>query len=91
MSTDPDIQGPIGDLARYSGLGLQFAATVGVFALLGYWLDQKLGVTPGFLLVGVFLGFGLGLYSMVKKLPSSSRAKSRAKDGSLTPPRNPLP
>jgi len=86
MSRDPDSQGTFGDLARYSGLGLQFAATMGVFALLGHWLDQRLGVSPGFLLVGVFLGFGLGLYSMVKKLPSSSRAKSRAKDGSLPPP-----
>lgn len=86
MSTEPKRQGPIGDLARYSGLGLQFAATVGVFAALGYWLDGHLGTSPGCLLAGVFLGFGLGLYSMVKKFPSSSRAaKSRAKDGSLPP------
>jgi hypothetical protein len=70
MSTEPERQGALGDLARYSGLGLQFAATVGVFALLGHWL------------------VGLGLYSMTKKLPSSSRrASARAKDGS--PPRNP--
>lgn len=80
-------QGAIGDLARYSGLGLQFAATVGIFALLGHWLDGRLGASPGCLLAGVFLGFGLGLYSMVKKFPSSSRsAKARARDGSPPPP-----
>jgi F0F1-type ATP synthase assembly protein I len=86
MSTEPERQGALGDLARYSGLGLQFAATVGVFALLGHWLDGRLGSKPGCLLAGVFLGFGLGLYSMTKKLPSSSRsARARAKDGPPPP------
>ena len=86
MSTEPKQQGAIGDLARYSGLGLQFAVTILVFALLGRWLDGRLGWSPGCLLAGVFLGFGLGLYSMVKKLPSASRtAKPGAKDGTLPP------
>lgn len=65
------------DLYRYSGLGLQFAATVGVFALAGRWLDGRVGTSPWLLLTGVFAGFALGLFSMVKKLP--------------TPPRNPPP
>jgi len=85
MSTEPERGGTLADLARYSGLGIQFAATVGVFALLGYWVDGRLGASPAFLLVGVFLGFGLGLYSMIKKLPSSSRSKPRAKDGPPPP------
>ena len=86
MSTDPK-RGASGDLFRYSGLGLQFAATVVVFAFAGRWLDGRIGTSPLALLVGVFLGFGLGLYSMVKKLPSASRAaKSRAKDGSPPAP-----
>jgi F0F1-type ATP synthase assembly protein I len=84
MSTEPERHGALGDLARYSGLGLQFAATVGVFAFLGRWLDGRLGSSPGCLLAGVFLGFGLGLYSMTKKLPSS-RTKPRARNGP-TPP-----
>jgi len=85
MTTEPERQGAMGDLARYSGLGVQFAATVGVFALLGRWLDGRLGSSPACLLAGVFLGFGLGLYSMVKKFPSASRSKSRAQDGSPPP------
>jgi F0F1-type ATP synthase assembly protein I len=84
-STEPKRQTALGDLARFSGLGLQYAATVGVFALLGRWLDQRLGASPACLLVGVFLGFGLGLYSIVKKLPSSSRSSPRAKDGPKPP------
>ena len=85
MSTDRKGAGALGDLARYSGLGLQFAATVGVFALLGHWLDARLGASPAFLLAGVFLGCGLGLYSMIKKLPSRT-VKPGAKDGTLPPP-----
>ena len=76
MSPEPKREGAAGDLYRYSGLGLQFGATLGVFALAGRWLDGRIGTSTLALLVGVFLGFGLGLYSMVKKLPSSSRKAS---------------
>jgi len=81
MTKQPGREGPLGDLARYSGLGLQFGATVVVFTFLGYWADERLGSSPGCLLAGVALGFGLGLYSMTKKLPRTSRSESsRAKD-----------
>jgi F0F1-type ATP synthase assembly protein I len=62
----------LGELYRYSGLGLQFAAAVAVFTLVGRWLDARLGTSPWLLLFGVFLGLGLGLYSLIKKLPTSS-------------------
>ncbi len=65
--------GPSADLFRYSGLGLAFAATIGVFGLVGYWLDARLGSGPWILIAGVFVGFALGLYSMVKKLPARGR------------------
>ncbi len=76
------------DSYRYAGVGLQFAATMAVFALLGWWGDGKLGSSPWLLLVGVFLGFGLGLYSIVSRLApgdvtsasnSSSSEKNRPK------------
>jgi F0F1-type ATP synthase assembly protein I len=73
---------PIADLYRYSGLGLAFAATVGLFALIGRWLDGRWGTSPWFLLGGVFLGFGLGLYSMLKKLPPSSAQRQPPPDRS---------
>jgi F0F1-type ATP synthase assembly protein I len=78
-------EGAMRDLTRYSGLGLQFAVTVGVFALAGRWLDRRLDASPWFLLAGVFLGFGLGLTSMIHKLPSGPTRKSSARD-----PRPPL-
>lgn len=55
------------DWARISSVGFEFAFTVGGLAFLGWKLDQKLGwadVFPFLLLVGVFLGMGLGIYRM---------------------------
>ena len=71
----PEEARALGDLYRYSGLGLQFAATVGLFALAGRWLDRRWSVSPWCLLAGVFCGFALGLYSMLQKLPAPSRKR----------------
>jgi len=72
------------DLYRHAGVGLQFAAAIGVFAFAGYWADGRLGTRPWLLLVGVLVGFGLGLHSLVSKLG----ARPRPGDGSknVTPP-----
>jgi F0F1-type ATP synthase assembly protein I len=47
---------------QISTLGLEVALP----ALGGYWLDQRLGTSPILLIVGVCLGFGVSLYSIVK-------------------------
>lgn len=65
------------DIGRYSGLGFQFAATLGVFAFGGYWLDQRLGTLPLFLIVGVLLGFAGGFLSLVRRVPPAGGASSR--------------
>ena len=46
------------NLGAYTGAGMTFVVAVLVFALGGFWLDQKLGTTPLFLLVG----FGVGAF-----------------------------
>lgn len=68
------------DLYLYSGVGLQFAATIGLFALGGRWLDGKWGTSPWLLLVGVFTGFALGLVSMLSKLQGGSRSHAGRDD-----------
>lgn len=71
------------DVYRLAGVGLQFAATIGVFALLGWWLDRKLGTSPWLLVVGVFAGFAGGLFSMVSRVQSSlkrPRPKAQSPD-----------
>lgn len=68
------------DIYRYAGVGTQFAATLAVFGGAGWWLDAKLGSSPWLLLLGVFTGFGLGLYSMTLKLGSKGRSEGGADD-----------
>jgi len=72
VASTPGSSGPIGaDYARYAGVGCQFGATIVLFAAAGWWLDGKLGSSPWLLIVGVFTGFGGGLYALVKKVPGA--------------------
>lgn len=48
-------------------MGVEFTLTVGLFGWLGYAADTRwavFGSIPGFLLFGVFLGIGLGVYRL---------------------------
>ncbi len=55
---------------KFSGMGMQMAITIGLFAWLGTFLDKKFQTdqplwTAGLSLLGVFAG----LYLMLKQLP----------------------
>ncbi|HEX8244026.1 MAG TPA: AtpZ/AtpI family protein [Longimicrobium sp.] len=54
--------------AQYAGLGVTFAAGIVLFTLLGVWVDERLGTSPWGVLLGVFLGFGLSLAWIYRKL-----------------------
>ena len=54
-------QKELGSWHRVSGAGIEFAAAIGIGALGGWGLDRWLGTAPWLLIVGVFLGFALGL------------------------------
>lgn len=55
-------------LGRYAGHGLTLALSTALFAWAGSWADDRLGTEPALVLLGVFLGFGAGFYSMMTKL-----------------------
>ncbi len=57
----------------YAGLGLQFALSILLFLYAGQWVDKKLGTSPAFLVVGVFVGAGAAFYSMYRTLMSAQR------------------
>ena len=60
---------PANSFLKYSGLGLQMLATIGVGAWLGQKLDQYLGLKfPVFLLTFVFVLFGGVMYQLYRML-----------------------
>lgn len=66
--------------AEYAGVGIQFAATLLIFLFAGRWLDERLGTDPWLLMLGVFLGFGLSLYSIYTRLNASNKRPPKDKD-----------
>jgi ATP synthase protein I len=65
-------------LGNLSTVGLTMAFSIGIGALIGFYLDKKLGTQPWLLLV--FLGFGIAaafrnLHMMYKKLKNQEDFK----------------
>ncbi len=55
---------------KYSTVGIELAASIAVGALLGSWLDSKLGTEPWMFLFWLMCGMAAGfrsLYRMAKK------------------------
>lgn len=55
-------------LGRYGGHGLALGLAVALFAWLGNLLDERLGTSPLFVIVGGGLGFAGGLYRLLRDL-----------------------
>lgn len=66
-------------MARYAGVGIQFAGSIVLFLFIGRWLDGRLGTEPFLLLLGVFVGAGAGFYSMYRQLVIDPQRKDRAR------------
>lgn len=81
MAPDPRQQkpdrAPIPGAAEFMGIGFQFVAAILIFLYAGRWLDGKLGTSPWLLILGVFVGFGAALYSMVRRLNPANRGGRR--------------
>jgi F0F1-type ATP synthase assembly protein I len=72
-------------LARFSGHGLTLALSTGMFLLLGWWLDGRLGTTPVLTILGALLGAGAGFYSMIQHLILRPRDQDRKPPGDHRP------
>lgn len=69
-------------LGRYAGHGMTIALSTAAFAWAGVWLDDRLGTEPVFVLVGVFVGFGAGFYSMYRDIaPAAGEGADEDEDG----------
>lgn len=62
-------------LARYGSLGLELVVAVLIGAGGGYWLDQKLGTLPLFLLIGFVLGSAAGFLNIFRLIASENKKK----------------
>ena len=64
---------------RYANLAFSFGITMLAAVFLGFyggwWLDRRLHTFPAFMLVGVFLGVGLGFYSLWRELAGLTEKK----------------
>jgi F0F1-type ATP synthase assembly protein I len=69
------------EMGRYAHLGFQLALSTGLFLLVGWWLDGKIGTTPLLTIVGALLGAAAGFYSMIHQLTRKSRDDSRGGPG----------
>jgi len=62
---------------EYAGAGLQLAMTLVAFMFLGIWLDKRLGSTPWFVIICVFVGAAAGFYSIYRRLMGSAKRDAR--------------
>lgn len=66
--TNPRGDGTDSSYARFVGLGIAFMLALVVPAAVGFFVDKMLGTLPLFLLVGLGLGFAVGLYYVYQAL-----------------------
>ena len=52
---------------RYTSVGMEFTITFLAGLALGYWLDGIHGPRPAYMLVMGALGFGAGLYRLIRQ------------------------
>ena len=58
--------------SEFAGVGMQFAITIVLFALLGVWLDKRLGTSPWLVILMVFGGAALGFWMMYRRMVGRS-------------------
>jgi F0F1-type ATP synthase assembly protein I len=67
----------MGEGYSLGAVGITFALTLTGAALLGFWLDRRLGTLPLFTIIGTFLGMGLGgfwLYARLRRGEEAGRS-----------------
>ncbi len=70
---------------RYSGIGVEFAAAVAGFTLVGWWVDRHWNLAPWGLIIGAVLGLVGGMYNLIRE--SLAAFKPPTDEGSKrTPP-----
>ncbi len=72
---------------RHSGVGIEFAAAVAGFSLVGYWIDGRYDTGPWGLLIALALGLIGGTYNLVRQSLAafdSSKPRKKSEDQDKT-------
>lgn len=75
-------------IGAYLGLGWGFAATVGMFVALGWFLDRWLDASPAFVLIGSISGGAAAFYYLIRHAQAIQRdfdSADKKADGSSGP------
>lgn len=88
---EPDQEAALVTLARMSGHGATLALSTGLFLLLGWWVDGRIGTRPLFTILGAMIGAGAGFYSILQHLLLRPRARERERSLRAPDDRQPPP
>lgn len=77
QGSSPGNEGP--GAGAYAGFGMQFVVALLLFLYLGQWVDRRLGTSPVFLLIGIFVGAGGSFYAMYRKLMAAQARDDEAR------------
>lgn len=75
--SDPKENRPTG--MQLASIGVELAAAVLGFTLLGWWVDHHFGTHPWGVLVGALLGLVGGMYNLVRESLWATRQDDRGK------------
>ncbi|MCA9314511.1 MAG: AtpZ/AtpI family protein [Planctomycetes bacterium] len=82
MDWEREADGSIGSAMSWATVGIELAATVFLFGLLGWWLDGRFGTTPWLLVVLAMLGVTAALIRIIRRATQEERADEKAeRDG----------
>jgi F0F1-type ATP synthase assembly protein I len=62
---------------RWMAVGIEFCIVCGICTGIGYWLDTLENTKPGWMVMGFFVGFGVMVYTMLKRAQSSNEEIER--------------
>jgi ATP synthase protein I len=66
MSNQDQNQNPWRAFALVGAIGVELAISVMLGVWLGNWLDERFHTAPLFLILGIFLGLGVGIFAIIQ-------------------------
>lgn len=79
-SPKPDsIGNTMGEMGFALAIGIDFLVVAAAGGGAGWFIDRQFGWSPWGLLIGISIGFGGGLFRLIKRLEKQERDEKRAK------------